>query len=69
MPHTSAASVAGWAQGIASKEMYEAIAELGRYFRDLCAKPLRVDVLNRLKVEIVVILCKLEKLFPLLFLM
>ena len=56
-------------KGIASKEMYEAIAELGRFFRELCAKTLRVDVLNRLKVEIVVILCKLEKLFPPLFLM
>ena len=51
-------------KGIASKEMYVAIAELGRFFRELCAKTLKVDVLNRLKVEIVVILCKLEKLFP-----
>ena len=51
-------------KGIASKEMYSAIAELGRFFRELCARTLKVDVLNRLKVEIVVIMCKLEKLFP-----
>ena len=51
-------------RGIAGKEMYEAIAELGRFFRELCAKTLRVDVLQRLKVDIVIILCKLEKIFP-----
>jgi hypothetical protein len=51
-------------RGIVPKEMYQAIAELGRFFRELCAKTLKVDVLHRLKVEIVLILCKLEKLFP-----
>jgi hypothetical protein len=44
--------------------MYEAVAELGRFFRELCCKTLRVDLLHRMKVEIVLILCKLEKLFP-----
>jgi len=56
-------------KGIAPKEMYEAIAELGRFFRDLCAKTLKVDVLKRMKVEIIIILCKLEKLFPPAFFM
>ena len=55
-------------RGIVSKPMYEAIAELGRFFRELCAKTLRIEVLERMKVEIVLILCKLEKLFPLHFL-
>jgi hypothetical protein len=44
--------------------MYEAIAELGRFFRDVCAKTLRKDVLRRMEVEIVIILCKLEVIFP-----
>jgi hypothetical protein len=56
-------------RGIAPKEMYEAIAELGKFFRELCAKTLRADVLRRMKVDIVIILCKLEKLFPPAFLM
>ena len=51
-------------KGIASKDMYEAIVELGRFFRELCAKTLKVDVLERLNLEIVIILCKLEKIFP-----
>jgi hypothetical protein len=33
-------------KGIASKEMYQAIAELGRFFRELCAKTLKVEVLK-----------------------
>jgi hypothetical protein len=49
---------------IAPKEMYDAIADLGRFFRELCARTLKVKVLERLKVEIVLILCILEKLFP-----
>ena len=56
-------------RGIAGKDMYEAIAKLGRFFRELCAKTLRVDVLERLKVDIVIILCKLEKIFPPTFFM
>ena len=51
-------------KGVASKDMYEAIAGLGRFFRELCAKTLKVQVLDRLKLEIVIILCKLDKIFP-----
>jgi hypothetical protein len=54
-------------KGIAPKEMYNAIADLGRFFRELCARTLRVKVLRRLKVEIVLILCRLEKLPPAFF--
>jgi hypothetical protein len=51
-------------KGIAPKEMYNAIADLGRFFRELCARTLKVKVLERLKVEIVLILCRLENIFP-----
>ena len=44
--------------------MYEAIAELGRFFKELCAKTLSIEVVERLKKEIPVILCKLEKIYP-----
>lgn len=48
--------------------MYEAIAELGILFKELCAKPLRIYVVQQLKSEIPVILCKLETIFPSTFL-
>ena len=46
------------------KDIYEALAELGNFFQQLCAKTLKVDVLHRLKAEIPIILCKLEKILP-----
>ena len=46
------------------EDIYEAVAELGNFFRELCCKTLKIDVLNRLEKEIVVIFCKLEKIFP-----
>jgi hypothetical protein len=51
-------------RGILDKEIYEAIAELGNFFQQICAKTLKVDVLNRMRGEIPIILCKLEKIFP-----
>jgi hypothetical protein len=51
-------------RGLMPKEIYEAIAELGNFFQQLCAKTLKVDVLHRMKEEIPIILCKLEKIFP-----
>jgi hypothetical protein len=46
------------------KDIYEALAELGNFFQQLCAKTLKLDVLERMKADIPVILCKLEKIFP-----
>jgi rubrerythrin len=51
-------------RGIMHKDIYEAVAELGNFFRELCCKTLKRDVLDRLEAEIPVILCKLEKIFP-----
>jgi hypothetical protein len=51
-------------RGILDKEIYEAIAELGNFFQQICAKTLKVDVLNKMRSEIPIILCKLEKIFP-----
>ena len=50
-------------------DIYVAIAELGKIFRDLCSRTLNKDVLAEMKKEIPVILVKLEKIFPLLSLM
>ena len=46
------------------KDIYEVLAELGNFFQQLCTKTLKLDVLQRLKGEIPIILCKLEKIFP-----
>jgi hypothetical protein len=51
-------------RGIMHQDIYEAVAELGNFFRELCCKTLKRDVLERLEMEIPVILCKLEKIFP-----
>ncbi|XP_071683555.1 uncharacterized protein [Lolium perenne] len=51
-------------RGTIHEDIYEAVAELGNFFRELCYKTLKRDVLDRLEKEIVVILCKLEKIFP-----
>jgi hypothetical protein len=45
-------------------EIYEAVADLGNFFRELCCKTLKRDVLERLQEEIPIILCKLEQIFP-----
>ncbi|XP_066391785.1 uncharacterized protein [Miscanthus floridulus] len=51
-------------RGLVRKDVYEAVAEIGTFFRELCSRNLRIDVVKRLKQEISLILCKLEKIFP-----
>ena len=41
--------------------------ELCLFFKDLCSRTLKLDVLNQMKEDIVVILCKMEMIFPLAF--
>jgi hypothetical protein len=51
-------------RGIMDNDMYIAIAELGNFFQQLCARTLKLSVLHRMKSEIPIVLCKLEKIFP-----
>ena len=46
------------------KDVATAIVELCKFCRDLCAKTVRISDLDRLQADIVIILCKLEKIFP-----
>ncbi|KAL0559314.1 hypothetical protein IC582_003922 [Cucumis melo] len=46
------------------KNVSIAVTELCGFFRDLCAKTMRISDLNRLQSDIIVILCKLERIFP-----
>jgi hypothetical protein len=54
-------------RGFLDKDIYEALAELGKFVRELRSKTLNKDVLAEMKKEIPIILGKLEKIFPLAF--
>jgi hypothetical protein len=51
-------------RGLVLKDVYGAIVELGRFFRELCSKTLKVDKLHLMKKDIEIILCKPEKIYP-----
>jgi hypothetical protein len=51
-------------RGFLDKDVYEAIEELGKFFRELCSKTQNKDVLAEMKKEIPIILVKLEKIPP-----
>jgi hypothetical protein len=51
-------------RGFVPKDVYEAILELGNFFKKLCSRTLRKDVMKKLKEDIPLILCKFEKIFP-----
>jgi hypothetical protein len=51
-------------RGFLDKDIYEALAKLGKFFRELCSKTLNKDVLAEMKKEIPIIPVKLEKIFP-----
>jgi hypothetical protein len=51
-------------RGYFSTEIHTPLIELCFFFKELCSRTLKLDVLNRMKHDIVVILCKLEMIFP-----
>ncbi|KAK3204594.1 hypothetical protein Dsin_018640 [Dipteronia sinensis] len=51
-------------RGYLQRDIRETIIELCVFFKELTSKTLKVDVLERLNTDIVLILCKLEKIFP-----
>jgi hypothetical protein len=51
-------------RGYLSKDVRNAIIELCLFFKELTSKTLRMDVLERLDKDIVLILCKLELYLP-----
>ncbi|KAF7126992.1 hypothetical protein RHSIM_Rhsim11G0003200 [Rhododendron simsii] len=55
-------------RGFVDKEISTTLFELGSFFQDLCSKTLRRNELEKLEERIVLILCKLEKIFPSAFL-
>jgi hypothetical protein len=44
-------------------DVWTALAELRHFYRQLCAKEIKKDMMEKLEEEIPVLLCKLEKIF------
>jgi hypothetical protein len=44
--------------------VWTTLAELSHFYRQLCAKEIKKDMMEKLEDEILVLLCKLEKIFP-----
>jgi hypothetical protein len=44
--------------------IWEALAELSYFYRQLCAKEIKNDMMENLEKQILVLICKLEKIFP-----
>jgi hypothetical protein len=44
--------------------MWMMLAELSYFYRQLCAKEITVEMIQKLEKEIPVLLCKMEKIFP-----
>jgi hypothetical protein len=47
-----------------SAEIRTTVTEFSFFCKELCARTLKLDVLSRMKDDIIVILCKFEKIFP-----
>ncbi|KAL3643645.1 hypothetical protein CASFOL_014460 [Castilleja foliolosa] len=51
-------------RGSVTKEVREILTELGHFFQNLCCKKLNKTELEKMKEDICLILCKLEKIYP-----
>ena len=54
-------------RGYLNEDVWSALAELSHFYRQLCAKEIKKEMMEKLEKEIPVLLCKLEKIFPLGF--
>ena len=54
-------------RGFLSTDVYTLICEVAKFFQDLCSKKLRLEEIEKLEKNIVMILCKLEMIFPPVF--
>jgi hypothetical protein len=50
--------------GYLDDDVWMVLAELSHFYRQLCAKEIKKDMIEKLEDEIPVLLCKLEKIFP-----
>jgi hypothetical protein len=45
-------------------DVWKALVELSHFYRQLCAKEIKKEMMEKLEEEIPVLVCKLEKIFP-----
>jgi hypothetical protein len=50
--------------GYLDNDVWMVLAELSHFYRQLCAKEIKKDMIKKLEEEILVLLYKLEKIFP-----
>jgi hypothetical protein len=50
-------------RGYVHKDVWKTLAELSYFYRQLCAKEIKKQMMEKLEKEIPVLLCKLEKIF------
>jgi hypothetical protein len=50
--------------GYVHQDVWKMLAELSYFYRQLCAKEIKKEMMEKLGNEIPVLLCKLEKIFP-----
>ena len=50
-------------------KVWKVITELSMFYKELCSTTLKMERLRKLEVDIPILLCKLEKIFPPGFLM
>jgi hypothetical protein len=51
-------------RGYLDDDVWTTLAELSHFYRHLCAKEIKKDMIEKLEDEIPELLCKLEKIFP-----
>jgi hypothetical protein len=51
--------------GYLNDDVWKALVELNHFYRQLCAKEIKKEMMEKLEKEILMLICKLEKLFPL----
>ncbi|KAL3849603.1 hypothetical protein ACJIZ3_011485 [Penstemon smallii] len=51
-------------RGYLNKDVYQVLLELSDFFKNLCSKTLYLDVLDKMEKQMVLTLCKLERIFP-----
>jgi hypothetical protein len=51
-------------RGYLDHDVWMVLAELIHSYRQLCATEIKKDIMEKLEEEILVLLCKLEKIFP-----
>jgi hypothetical protein len=51
-------------RGYLDDDVWTTLAELSHFYRQLCAKEIKKEMMEKLEEEIPVLICKLEKIFP-----